>query len=92
MSTTGPRKAYSAWITVWKSARTLVATTGSAALIALFAIEWPEDMDTMDIDGWIVFGFLLIPAAWRALENWRKNSGYLGQPRWNWPWTADVEN
>jgi hypothetical protein len=87
-------KSYSAWLTVWKGLGTLVQTSGSAALIALFAIEWPADASTIDVNGWIVFGFLLLPAAWKVLENWRKNSGYTPAgstesiPRWVWPWTT----
>lgn len=70
-------KAYSGWLTLWKAAGTLLVSGGivTGAVLA--------DMEEAAI--------VLLPAVLalvRAFENWRKNSGKYGRPRWNWPWDA----
>jgi hypothetical protein len=45
------------------------------------AVEWPEDAGA---ERWMVYVLTVIPAAWRALENWRKNFGPNGTALFEW--------
>jgi len=77
---------YSKITTFWKAARALCAALGLTAFGAVFAAELPEDAASLDVNGWMVLVAGIVAASWKALDNWRKNSGQGGLPRWNWPW------
>ncbi len=72
---------YSAARTVWKALWTWAQTIGVVGAADVLAVEWPEDATAERV---IVYCLTVLPAIWRALENWRKNSGPGGLPRWEW--------
>lgn len=72
-------------VTLWKAFWTWMQTLGVTAAAGLVAVPWPEDGPDLTAEQWTQFIVLtLVPACWRALENWRKNSGPGGLPRWEW--------
>jgi hypothetical protein len=75
---------YKIGITIWKGVWTWIQTAGVMGATGVLAIEWPEDPEVYTKEMWVAFLISLIPAVWRVLENWRKNSRET--PRWNWPW------
>jgi len=77
---------YSGWKTAWKTIGMLFGALLAVAA-AVAAVDVPDDWAQFE-QAWPA---LLVPvglAAWRGLENWRKNSGVRGQPRFRWPWSA----
>ena len=84
-------RTYSGWLTVWKSFWVWAQTIGVVGAGDVLAVEWPEDATNERV---LMYVLTVLPAVWKALENWRKNSGYAGTPRWEWtsfwPWIQDV--
>lgn len=74
---------YSAAMTVWKAFWTWAASIGVLGASEFISAGPPASYDEL-IAQWPVFVIALVPALWRALENWRKNAGRGGQPLWYW--------
>lgn len=74
-------KTYSMSYTVWKGVWTWLQTLGVVGAADVLAVEWPE---TWTRERALMYLLTVLPAVWRALENWRKNSGPGGLPRWEW--------
>lgn len=82
---------YRIGLTIWKAFWTWAQTVGVVGAADVLAVEWPEDAAMERV---IVYCLTVLPAVWRALENWRKNSGPGQMPRWEWTdiwaWLQDV--
>lgn len=75
---------YSVTITLWKVFFTYLQTLGVLGAADVLAQGTPATMDEF-LAKWPTLLVAVLPAAWRALENWRKNYDPKG-PLWTWPW------
>jgi hypothetical protein len=78
---------YSSLRTALKAVYTFLAA--SMAVLVAVKTALPEDQASWDAGKW---GYLMAAAfaAWRALENYRKNGGENGYPLWLWPWNKQI--
>lgn len=75
------KQSYRIGYTLWKAAWTWLHTIGVVGAADVLAVEWPEDATAERVT---MYCLTVLPAAWRALENWRKNSGPGGLARFEW--------
>ncbi len=82
---------YSKMTTFLKALDTFLGA--SVAVLAAVIAVLPADEATWQAalaKGWYGLAIAALLAAWRALENYRKNGGVNGYPLWLWPWNSKV--
>jgi len=79
---------YSVGTTALKFVIEYLKHAGMLTAAQIGALQIPETpQDWTDTNTVLSLGLALVPAFWRALENYRKNGNGPNGPVWRWPWS-----